>query len=263
MTTKIEFNIDNKKIIVKTPFDNDIQNDIDCVFNFISEEWHCLEKYVIFWNEKNKSTILSLGKKDQGFCHLPKIIAGNYFYIQVYVSDKIITNKLKINISVEEHEKEHCEIPIVKEQQNCWTEREALLAEKNRIINRIEYENNNILIYSENKLIKTINLLDQKFLNKIQNGLSLENIVDTVLSDESNNAIANKTVYNALLDFLKKSDLSKIALTGDYNDLKNIPSEFNPTHHNHVVVDVVDYEENINFDLGRLLDGLYDEITKE
>ena len=115
----------------------------------------------------------------------------------------------------------------------------------------------------ENRLIDTIDILDEKLLKKIQNGTSLEVIVDTVLSKTSNHAIANKTVYNALLDFLKASDLSKIALTGDYNDLKNIPNEFNPTHHNHIMVDVVDYEENIDFDLGKLLDNLYDEITKE
>ena len=65
------------------------------------------------------------------------------------------------------------------------------------------------------------------------------------------------------LEFLKASDLPRIALTGDYNDLINIPEEFNPSHHNHLVVDVVDYEENINVDLNALLDFLGDEIAKE
>lgn len=260
---KIKFEIDNNDIKIKKPLDNDVYNNIDCYFNFVSEEWFCVEKYVIFWDNKNKSIILSLGDKKHGFCKLPDSIIGDYFYLQVYASNKILTSKLKVNINIDSNQVNYEDTQIKEKEANCWEQRNDLLKEKNRIINKIEYENNNILIYSQNRLIKTINLVDHELLQKINDGISLENIVDTVLSEDSENAIANKTVYNALLDFLKESDLSRIALTGDYNDLKNIPTEFNPIHHNHVVVDVIDYEENIDFDLGKLLDSLYDEITKE
>ena len=257
----LRFEIINQKIRQKTNFEK--QNEINCLFKFITSEWGSLEKYIIFWNEKNKSIIQSLGKEMECSCQVPeKILEGDYFSIQIYSENNLSTNKIKIDSFIESEE---CpkKIDIIQEPPKEKCRCHEGVDTENYIIDNVKYKNNKILFYSDNKLIKSIDILDVQLLEKIKNNLSLEVVVDTVLSETSENPVMNKTIYNALLEFLKASDLATIALTGDYNDLKNIPTEFNPTYHNHHVVDVVDYEENINVDLNALLDVLGDEIAKE
>ena len=256
----LRFEIINQKIRQKTNFEK--QNEINCLFKFVTSEWSSLEKYIIFWNDKNKSIIQSLGKEMECSCLVPdKILNGDYFSIQIYAENNLSTNKIKIDSFIESEE---CpkQVDIIQEppKQKCGCHE---IVDTNYIIDNVKYKNNKILFYSENKLVKSIDIIDVQLLEKIKNNLSLEVVVDTILSETSNNPVANKTIYNALLEFLKASDLATIALTGDYNDLKNIPTEFKPTHHNHLVVDVIDYEENIDIDLNSLLDLLGDEIAKE
>lgn len=261
----LKFEIINKKIKQKTNFEK--SDNIICTFRFVTSEWNSLEKYIVIWNEKKKSLISSLGKENKTNYTIPNgFIKGDCFYIQIYTDNNLFTDKIKVDSFIESEQCPHYEQQCPSENNEQQIEEECRCHEgidTNYIIDNVKYKDNKILFYSENKLIKSIDILDTKLLEKIQNGLSFEYVVDLVLSEESENAIANKTVYNALLDFLKESDLARIAITGDYNDLKNIPTEFNPSYHNHLVVDVIDYEENIDYDLGKLLDGLYDEITKE
>ena len=67
-----------------------------CSFSF-SKEWASIEKYVIFWNKKEKSIIEYLGKGDECKCKMPKeILKDNVFSIQVYANDNLVTQKLKL-----------------------------------------------------------------------------------------------------------------------------------------------------------------------
>lgn len=254
----INFIIDeNKKIYTAFDEENNTDNYL-CSFIFTSEDWVCQEKYVIFWNKKGKSVIISLGDKQEVTCPLPNIIKDKIFYIQIYASDELSTikKKIKLNREIWRNDNE-CNDDI------CWSERKNLLREKQQVINKVEYKENKILIYSKNKLIDVIDVLDDSLMQKILDGVAPKFIVDKVLSKDSTHPLANKTIYKALLKVPKTSELPAVALSGDYNDLKNIPTEFNPKHHNHVVVDVIDYEENIDTDLNTLLGILADEISKE
>ena len=141
--------------------------------------------------------------------------------------------------------------------------RDFINAYTSRKIDRIDYKDNVFSIYSSNKLIKQVDLFDKVLIKKLIDEQLIEVNVDNELSLTSENPVQNKTITHELNKKQNSSSLPRVAITGDYNDLKNIPNEFNPTHHNHVVVDVVDYEENIDFDLGKLLDILNDEIRKE
>lgn len=66
-----------------------------------------------------------------------------------------------------------------------------------------------------------------------------------------------------LFDIPLISELSKVAVTGEYIDLENIPKSFPPSLHNHMVNDITDYRESVDNDLNILLDELGDEIAKE
>lgn len=228
-----------------------------CYFKFTTKEWGRKEKYVIFWTEKNKSIIKSLGSKCKAKINTPKDINSEKFTIQVYINEDIKTNKYSIGIPFKDE----------KQEKQCIKPKTMGLIyevykQLDKKIDNILYIDNVLHIYSEDKLIKSIDLVNNELIEKILKG-KIDLSIDDELSLESKNAVENKVITEELNKKQNISELANVAQTGDYNDLKNIPSEFNPTHHNHIVVDVVDYEENINFDLGRLLDGLYDEITKE
>ena len=255
----LKFEIINNIIKQKTNFQQ--SDNITCLFKFITSDWKSLEKYVIFWDEQEKSFIQSIGKKEKSSCKIPKeILNKDYFYIQIYANDNFYTNKIKIDSFIEP---EHCPHQIEKKEKQKNKNKCHEGIDTSLIIDDIDYLDNKIIFYSDKKIVRTIDIVDSNLLNKIKKGTSIEYIVDTILSEDSLKPIANKAVYDALLDCLKESDLSTIAFTGNYNDLKNIPKEFKPKEHNHVVVDVVDYEENINIDLNSLLDLLGDEIAKE
>lgn len=255
----LKFEIINNIIKQKTNFQQ--SDNITCLFKFITSDWKSLEKYVIFWDEQEKSFIQSIGKKEKSSCKIPKeILNKDYFYIQIYANDNFYTNKIKIDSFIEP---EHCPHQIKKKEKQKKKNKCHEGIDTSLIIDDIDYLDNKIIFYSDKKIVRTIDIVDSNLLNKIKKGTSIEYIVDTILSEDSLKPIANKAVYDALLDCLKESDLSTIAFTGNYNDLKNIPKEFKPKKHNHVVVDVVDYEENINIDLNSLLDLLGDEIAKE
>ena len=97
---KLKFNIDNKiieRIDTNILTNNDI---ITCNFSF-SKEWKNKEKYVIFWSSKNKSKIMSLGKKQESECSIPENISKeSLLAIQIYANDSLKTQKLNIALTV-------------------------------------------------------------------------------------------------------------------------------------------------------------------
>lgn len=254
------FEVKNNRIERKNINENQLEY-VDpkiCYFKFTTEEWGRKEKYVIFWTEKNKSIIKSIGKKCWTKIEIPKEINKKNFIIQIYVDDNLKTERYTIGkpILIEKEDFEKCSktksIDLIK----------IIYDKLDKKIDNVVYKNNILYFYSDDEIIKVIDLVNEELVKKILTG-SIEIKVDRNLSETSRNPVMNKTITAELNKKQDISKLPKVAQTGDYNDLENIPKEFNPKHHNHVVVDVVDYEENIEFDLGRLLDNLYDEITKE
>ena len=191
-----EFEIQNKTLKQKESYHhhNEDFNDLFCSFTFITKEWKHLEKYVIFWNKENKSTIYSLGTGQKGQCPIPKMILNDsFFYIQIYANDNIVTQKLKIY-----HSK--------KKSKHSFKDTE------NKIDNIVYYDNK-LLFYANNKLKKTIDIVDNSLIDKI---------------------IGDKIPV-----------VSEVATTGSYNDLIDIPSEYPPIEHTHYTSDIIDFEEAI------------------
>lgn len=228
-----------------------------CCFKFLTKDWLHKEKYIIFWTDKNKTIIKSLGKKCHSKINIPHDVNLKNFTIQIYTDDHLKTKRYTIGKPIQEEEKKDLLKP------KSFDLVRKIFKELDTKIDNILYVDNVLKLCSNEEVIKTIDLVDKQLIKKILKEGSIEINVDKKLSTTSRNPVQNKVITEELNKKQDISSLSEVAQTGDYNDLKNIPSEFNPTHHNHIVVDVVDYEENINFDLGRLLDGLYDEIAKE
>lgn len=259
--TYINFKISNKKIERKN-IEDDYTDKEHCCFYFKEHKWGKLEKYVIFWDENNKTTIKYLGKGQKIKCKIPETL-NEVFSIQVYANDDFKTNKITIGRIIEKKKKDKHHDKNKKENRDPSSIFYDIYSQLEQKIDRIDYKDNVFSIYSSNKLIKQVDLFDKTLIKKLIDEQLIEVNVDSSLSLTSKNPVQNKIITEELNKKQNSSSLPRVAITGDYKDLKNIPHEFNPTHHNHVVVDVVDYEENIDFDLGKLLDILNDEIRKE
>ena len=92
------FEVKNNRIERKNTDENQLEY-IDpkiCYFKFTTKEWGRKEKYVIFWTEKNKSIIKSIGKKCWAKIEIPKEINKKNFIIQIYVDNNLKTERYTI-----------------------------------------------------------------------------------------------------------------------------------------------------------------------
>lgn len=246
------FEIENKLIIQKKSLNKE---DLFCSFIFQTPEWKHLDKYVIFWNKEGKSSISYLGHKTKGQCPIPQMVLDDlFFYIQVYANDDIVTNKLKIFSVNQKRPKHHCG-------------RENNIDAEESKIDNVVYEDNKLLFYSNNKLIQTIDIIDEQLLQKILENSAPEYIVDTTLSSTSSHPLANKTIYRLLQNKLDLKSLSSVAYSGSYNDLEDVPSEFPPEPHNHITNHITDFNEavneNIDINMDDLIEAMIEELEKE
>ena len=223
-----------------------------CSFVFTTPDWKHLEKYVIFWNRKGKTTIRSLGKGMKTQCPIPSMVLNDLFFkMQVYANDNVHTQKIKVFT--------YDEVPIKKDKDPVHL-LNHFFEEMEKKIDNIVYDDNKLLIYVNNELVKSIDIVDERLLEKIMNGTAPQVIVDQVLSPDSEMAISNKAVYEALQNKLDKTSLSTVAQTGSYNDLVDVPTEFPPSSHTHVSEDISNLDETVEDDLENLIDCLINEL---
>lgn len=248
----LQFRIRNKIIRRKKSSSQDDSTDyLFCSFIFETKEWKHIDKYAIFWNKKGKNVIQYITDKKQGQCPIPKMCLDDlYFYVQVYANDNICTQKLKVftqNI---------CSCKKKLPNHKCKEDIDEVLSSDP--IDKIVYDDNRLLIYSDNRLVNTIELVDEALIQKVITGQAPEYIVDTVLSKDSENPLANKTLYNLLSQKVERDQLSRVAFTGKYSDLKDIPVEFPPSSHTHNTLEIIDLEE----DMDEVLNYLTNEFKK-
>lgn len=237
---EVEGNILRQKSHKKSK--NDLDN-LFCSFVFTTPNWKHIEKYAIFWNRKGKSTIRYIDKGMKGICELPEMVSNDlYFYVQVYANDEILTQKLKVFVF---------DKATKKPKKPCYEEENlnVFFKKMEGQIDYIKYDGGNFLIYSKNKLVKKIDIVDEQLMSRILNGITPEFIIKIATSDESDLPISCKLVYKALREKVNKTDLPLVAITGSYNDLEDIPTEFPPTPHTHISNDVVDFDISVDKDL--------------
>lgn len=221
-------------------------------FVFTTSEWKHLDKYVIFWNRKGKSTIRFLGKGTKTQCPIPKSVLNDlYFTIQIYANDNVFTQRLKVYLKEDIPEDGCC--PSYQHLNKYFEEME-------KKIDNIVYEDNKLLIYINNELVKSIDLVDGGLLQKIFAGGAPEYIVDMALSDNSDLPVANRVIYEALENKLDKTSLSAVAVTGSYNDLTDIPEEFTPAQHQHNINDIVDLDASLDDEVDDFIDKLIENL---
>lgn len=225
---------------------------IFCSFTFTTSEWKYLEKYVVFWDRDGTSYVRYLGKGKKVRCPIPKeILQDLYFTVQVYANDEVFTTKLKVFVKED--------IPI-KDDSYSKKMINMFFEKMEHKIDNIVYDDNKLLIYANNKLIKTINIADEALFRKIFSEGAPEYIVDTLLSETSSSPVANKTIYRALEEKLDKTSVAPVAYTGSYNDLTDIPEEFPPAAHQHMSDDIVNLDSSLNEEVDDFIDELIEQL---
>ena len=253
----LNFEITNNKI-TRRNLEDDYENKNKCLFFFNTEEWNHLEKYAIFWTDKNKSIIRYLGEGCQLKCQIPEEMT-DVFSIQVYANDNIKTKKIQVGTTIKESDRE-CK-PIKKEKCDTTSIFYDIYKQLEQKIDSIKYIDNTFYIYSSNKLIKTVDLYDKDLIKKLIEDQLIEISVDSELSKTSENALQNKVIYEELNKKENSANLSKVARTGDYDDLKNKPNEFNPSHHTHSKNDINDFDVNVDTDIELMLMKITSDIN--
>lgn len=148
----LNFDFEIENMIIRQKQNKKNTDDFACSFHFKTSEWRHLEKYAIFWSSKEKSTIRYLGRNSKTTCPIPEnILESSSFYIQVYANENVFTQKLGVSSYVH-HKKKKGGKPKTRFDKD---------------IDNIVYEDNKLLIYSNNKLIETIDIVDKTLLNKI------------------------------------------------------------------------------------------------
>lgn len=230
------------------------QNDIDnlfCSFVFTTPEWKHIEKYAVFWNRKGKSTVRYLGTGVQERCELPEIVLNDlHFFVQVYANDDVYTQKLKVFTQKD--------VPIKKKKQDKKQLNEFFTQMENKIDN-IVYDNGKFLVYANNKLVNSIDVIDEKLMSRILEGLAPQFIIDEAAESEDL-PISVKIIYKALRDKVDIGDLALVAFTGDYNDLENKPESFPVEEHTHNSNDIIDLEDSVEQDFDDFLDDLIESL---
>lgn len=250
----LKFEVEDGILRYKKPHNN-IHTDSDGFFSsfvFTTLGWKHIDKYAIFWDKTGKSFIRYLGKGMREQCPTPKEILGeSYFFVQIYANENMKTQKIKVFIydKVSPHHK--------KENKKCLNK---FLKQMEHKIDNIIYEDNKLLIYSDNSLIKTIDIVDEGLLAKIVTGGAPQFIIDNVLSEESEHPVSNKIIYEALQNKANIDSLSTVAFTGDYNDLINKPTSLPVEGHTHQSVDITNWDDSIEEDFNSFIDNLIENL---
>lgn len=253
----LNFEITNKQIKRKN-IEDDYQEKNKCSFSFTTDEWKHKEKYVIFWTDKNKSIIRCIGNGIKSFCEIPEELT-DVFDIQIYVNDDLYTNKLKIGTTIHQKESQkQCKKVNKCSTDNIFYDIYQQLEQK---IDSIKYIDNVFYIYSSNKLIKTVDLYDKNLIKKLIDEELISINIDSEMSTTSVNALQNKVITEELSKKQDSSNLSSVARTGDYNDLKNKPNEFKPSKHTHSKEDLNDFDINVDTDIELMLMKITDKIN--
>ena len=252
----LKFEVENM-IIRQKKSSNHQQNNLDnlfCSFVFTSPEWKFIEKYAIFWSRKGKSTIRYIGKGTKGQCEIPQMILNDlHFYIQVYANDDVKTQKLKV-FTLQD-------IPTQKK--HGYHEKNNLndfFLQMEKKIDNIIYDDGKLLVYSNNRLIRSIDIVDDKLMARIISNIAPQLIVNIAISPDSDLPVSSKLVYHALQDKVDIASLSDIAFTGSYNDLIDVPNEFQPLPHTHISEDIENWDETIEEDLDDFIDSLIEKL---
>lgn len=236
-------------------------NQYYCNFRFNNDEdslWKNIDKFAIFTDGWNNISIVHLGTEDVVECFVPsKVLNGSFFRVSIYGGDLVSTNNITvplqmsgyINFSDEDYD--NC---------NGYDGKDVfveIFESLDSMITDVDYNiNRGLDLFKNGELIDTIYI---PFITEEDCNI----IVRELLSDYGLFSSNDKErIEEELNNKINTSDISSVGLSGNYNDLINIPNEFEPSPHTHTSDDIEDLEENTSVEIKRAYNFLVNQIRR-
>ena len=188
----LEFEI--KGQILKRIDSHDVMNHnynvYKCRFTFEEDsEWIDVNKFVIFKDGWGNSTTVHLGKSSNILsCLVPdKVLAGSYFKVSVYGGDLITTNNVSIALLQSGYSKNR--------HHGCDKQKDIFVEIFDRLDNSVDsivYNENTLHLFCRDSLLESIYLpfLDENEITELVSSLVSDHIQETIpLADESNSGL--------------------------------------------------------------------------
>ena len=212
--------------------------------------WNGVDKFVIFSDNWDNVCRVHLGEEDVCECLVPSsMLNSSYFRVAVYGGDLVSTNNVAIPLLmsgyIDPSNPDYLHNWVYGVQNDIFVE---IFNKINARVHHIIYADKSLYLYTERELLESVYL---PFVTTDESISIVRSLVEEYFG----------TIPFDIIENL--NNLSSVAWSGDYEDLENIPSEFTPKHHEHLVSEVTDYEDKVNLDFNNLLDLLVDEIAKE
>lgn len=262
----------NNQIMKKCDTNEDIDllnynyNQYCCNFSFNTDEnslWNEIDKFAIFTDGWNNTSIVHLGTENSVNCFVPKdVLRGTFFKVSVYGGDLISTNNVFIPLQMSGYVDYN---PFNQNGSNINLNNKKdifveIFTNLDTKVDNIIYDEHSLHLFNGEKLIESVFLpfiveediieLTEEFVKSyIENGE-----IPIVTSDMDG--------LMSVSDKIKLDNLSNVASTGDYNDLSNIPNEFEPSPHTHTSEDIEDLEENTSIEIKRAYNFLVNQIRR-
>ena len=157
---------------------NKSHNILKCKFTFKHNLWDGVEKFALFSNSTDTYNI-PLGNKNSGDCIVPwEVLQGKWFKITLYGGDLITTNEVTIPLIRSGYTTDIT--PTSEASRDAFI---VALEQINSKIDYIEYDNNQLLLYSNGELLNSISLpfLDEEQILEYLEGYLSRDDLDEVL----------------------------------------------------------------------------------
>lgn len=234
------FTITSQNFLHRTD-SNLIQNQVDeeyiCHFTFEGEDWQDKEKFVTFL-VKNKKYTASLGIEDECSSPIPyAALTGCIINIRVHAEDVITRNQVSLVVSQPKEEI----IYNCQEQENYHDVYAEAFNQINTKFDAAQIEGNELVFYSNGEEISRISLIE---------------IEDKQSNWEETDENSTQYIQNKpdIINNFRYEDDNLLCLSG--NEVKQSVS----LKHNHQVIDVTDFDEEVDIDLNSLLVNITENI---
>lgn len=227
-------------------------NQYKASFRFTGEIWDDIDKFAIFVDSWSNSCIVHLGEENEMECTIPSnVLKGTFFKVSVYGGDLITTNNVTIHLEMSGYIDFINSNPMGANHE-CGGSKDIfveIFEQLDTMVNSVTYSDKFLHLYGNDGLLDSVYL---PFITEEEK----EALADD-LFEEFNIIINNVIDSKADMD-----SISTVGLTGDYNDLTNIPSSFTPSNHTHTVDDVTDFEDNTGVEIKKAYNILINQIRR-
>ena len=226
----LEFDVDDTQKLTRTDSTTEVvsknYNVYRCRFTF-SDEWLDINKFVIFRDGWGETTTVHIGKGSRILCCMVpnNVLDGTHFKVMVYGGDLLSTNNVSIPLVTSGYTNGLTDPSCTRKQKDIFIE---IFEELDSKIDSIVYSNHCLNLFHKDKLVESVYLpfADETTVNNLIQDtsseiLELKNRLDTVeevansktavddtLDPESDRAISNRAVHEALATKEDKYDFT-------------------------------------------------------